>query len=138
MDLATAKHAFITGGASGIGLGIADALCARGIPVTIADVDADTVQSVLASRPAGVRGQVFDTRDRHGWATARSAAEAVLGPVDILVNNAGIAPHGRELADLSAESFDRIIAINLIGGVNGGFALFPPPRGRGRGTHLFY
>ena len=50
MNLADAKHAFITGGASGIGLGIADALASRDIAVTIADVDRPALQSVITSR----------------------------------------------------------------------------------------
>ena len=39
MELGTGRHAFITGGASGIGLGIADALAERGLKVTLADID---------------------------------------------------------------------------------------------------
>jgi len=60
MDLSRAKHAFITGGASGIGLGIADALARRGLLVTIADIDAAAMATVVASRAAGFRGQALE------------------------------------------------------------------------------
>ena len=95
MDLSTARHAFITGGASGIGLGIADALAARGLAVTLADIDAEALAEVVAARGPAFRGVVLDTRDREGWISARDEAEAASGPVDVLVNNAGIAPYGK-------------------------------------------
>ena len=69
------RSIFITGGASGIGLGIADALAARGIGVTITDVDSAAIESVLETRPA-MSAEVFDTRDRDAWAKAKAEAEA--------------------------------------------------------------
>jgi len=133
MDPSSARHAFITGGASGIGLGIADALTARGVPVTVADIDRETLEAVVAGRAGRLRGQLLDTRDRAGWARAKAEAEAALGPVDILVNNAGIAPDGRDFADMDPESFDRIVGINLTGVFNGVSAFAGDMRARGRG-----
>lgn len=133
MDINLAQHAFITGGASGIGLGIADALAGRGIAVTIADIDQETLESVVASRAKQFRGQVLDTRDRDGWAAAKVEAEAAFGPVDILVNNAGIGPDGRDFADMDPESFDRIVGINLTGMFNGVSAFAADMRERGSG-----
>jgi NAD(P)-dependent dehydrogenase (short-subunit alcohol dehydrogenase family) len=133
MDLSTARHAFITGGASGLGLGMADALAARGVPVTIADIDAEALAQVTASRGNSVRGQVLDVRGREAWAKAKTEAEAAFGPVDILCCNAGISPNGQEFADMAPESFDLILAINLGGVVNGVFAFAADFRARGRG-----
>jgi len=132
MDLSRAKHAFITGGASGIGLGVADALAARGLAVTIADIDPDALERAIAARK-NVRGVALDVRDREGWARAKADAEAAFGPVDVLVNNAGIGPDGAQIADLTHESFDRIIGINLVGVFNGVAAFAADMRGRGRG-----
>ena len=133
MKLDAGQHAFITGGASGLGLGIADALLARGLRVTIADANAETLEQVLATRGAAVRGVLLDVRDREGWARARQEAEAAFGPVDVLVNNAGIAPNGKPFAEMPPESFDQILAINLGGVFNGvsAFALAMRERGRG-------
>jgi NAD(P)-dependent dehydrogenase (short-subunit alcohol dehydrogenase family) len=133
MDLSQARHAFITGGASGIGLAIADALARRGVRATLADIDEAALQEVLSSRSADYRGQVLDTRDREGWVQAKAEAEAAFGPVDILVNNAGIGPAGRSFADLDPTSFDRMIAINLTGVFNGIAAFAADMRQRGRG-----
>lgn len=134
MNLSEARHAFITGGASGIGLGVADALAAKGLAVTIADIDGDAVARVVATRDR-VRGVVLDVRDRAGWARAKAEAEAeaAFGPVDVLVNNAGIGPDGATIADLTHESFDRIVGINLIGVFNGVAAFAAEMRDRGRG-----
>ncbi len=119
MELSSANHAFITGGASGIGLGIADALLKRGVRVTIADINADALAEVLATRGNGLRGVLLDVRDRDQWQQAKAKAEEVFGPVDVLVNNAGIAPDGLELADSNSESFERIVGINFYGVYNG-------------------
>jgi NAD(P)-dependent dehydrogenase (short-subunit alcohol dehydrogenase family) len=133
MDISRARHAFVTGGASGIGLGIADALAARSLAVTLVDVDAAALDKALAQRGERFCGQVLDVRDREGWARAKADAEAAFGPVDVLVNNAGIGPDGAEIADLTHESFDRIVGINLVGVFNGVHAFAADMRTRGRG-----
>ncbi|MCB2059546.1 MAG: SDR family oxidoreductase [Novosphingobium sp.] len=133
MDLSQAKHAFITGGASGIGLGIADALAKRGIAVTIADINEEALKEVLATRGNQFRGIHLDTRDRDAWQKAKDEAEGAFGPVDILVNNAGIAPNGQPFASMDPESFDRIVAINLTGVANGVFAFAGEMCERGKG-----
>jgi NAD(P)-dependent dehydrogenase (short-subunit alcohol dehydrogenase family) len=133
MDLSHAKHAFITGGASGIGLGIADALARRGLHVTIADINEESLALVVGTRGNQFRGIHLDTRDREAWARAKQDAEGALGPVDILCNNAGIAPNGRKFAEMSPESFDIILDINLGGIVNGVFTFAADMQARGRG-----
>ncbi len=133
MKIADAKHAFISGGASGIGLGIADALAERGVAVTIADVNEEALAAVLAERPERFRGDRLDTRDREGWARAKARAEESFGPVDILVNNAGIAPDGKHLPDIAPDSFERVMAINLTGVFNGIHTFGASIRDLGRG-----
>jgi NAD(P)-dependent dehydrogenase (short-subunit alcohol dehydrogenase family) len=133
MDLSQAKHAFITGGASGIGLAIGDALVSRGVRVSLADIDQPSLLEVLSRRSGLYGGQTLDTRDREAWADAKARAEAAFGPVDILVNNAGIGPNGQGFADMDPASFDRIIAINLTGVFNGVAAFAADMRRRGRG-----
>jgi NAD(P)-dependent dehydrogenase (short-subunit alcohol dehydrogenase family) len=132
MELAQARHAFVTGGASGIGLGIAGALADRGIPVTLADINEEALAQAVAARANSFRAVVLDTRDREGWQRAKAEAEAALGPVDVLVNNAGIAPNGQPLAGGDPESFDRIIAINLTGIYNGIWAFAEDMAAHGR------
>lgn len=133
MEISAARHAFITGGASGLGLAIADALAERGVRVTLADANEEALATALAVRDERFRGAVLDVRDRAGWARARTEAEAAFGPVDLLFNNAGIAPDGKELADMPPESFDRVISINLTGVFNGISAFAGAFRAAGRG-----
>jgi NAD(P)-dependent dehydrogenase (short-subunit alcohol dehydrogenase family) len=130
MDLSTARHAFVTGGASGIGLGIAEALARRGVGVTIADIDRPALDAASAGRFQAV---ALDVRDRAAWTEGKAQAERALGPVDILVNNAGIGPDGQDLADMDPASFDRIIAINLTGVFNGVSAFAAGMRACGAG-----
>jgi len=133
MDLSSARHAFVTGGASGLGLGIANALAARGLRITIADILPDLLNDVLSTRSSSFRGVTLDVRDREGWDRAKAEVEMAFGPVDVLVNNAGIAPDGRQFAEMSPESFDRVLGINLVGVANGLFAFASTMRDRGRG-----
>ncbi|WP_251152921.1 3-ketoacyl-ACP reductase [Cellulosimicrobium sp. Marseille-Q4280] len=113
--------ALVTGGNRGIGLGISRRLLADGFAVSIlatreepADVIAELRE--LAgddSRVRYVRGSVADLDDHR-----RYVADAVdtWGRLDVLVNNAGVAPSVRaDLLDATAESFDRVLGINLRG-----------------------
>lgn len=129
MERIAGQHAFITGGASGIGLAIARALRDEGAVVTIADYDADR----LARLKDTFNGLVLDVRDRANWATAKTEVQAALGPVAILCNNAGVGPDLIELADTEPASFDRMIAIKLLGTYNGIRSFAADMRARGEG-----
>jgi NAD(P)-dependent dehydrogenase (short-subunit alcohol dehydrogenase family) len=136
VELAQAKHAFITGGASGIGLGVGKALAAKGLRITIADINREAIDAVLAAEGEAFRGVVLDVRDRAGWASAKADAEAAFGPVDLLFNNAGIASFGYEIADMAPEAFDRIVAVDLTGVFNGVSAFAADMRARRYGHIL--
>jgi len=134
------KVAFITGGASGIGLGLGKALAGKGCRVVLADINEDALEAVARDFPADVETIRLDVRDRAQWLAARARTEARFGPVSILVNNAGIMNDGgarvsdRGLVDQSPESFDRVIAINLTGVFNGIWTFAPGMRDRGEGN----
>jgi NAD(P)-dependent dehydrogenase (short-subunit alcohol dehydrogenase family) len=128
------KTAFVTGGASGIGLAIGRALGKRGAHVVLADVDADALEAAARDFPGEVEAIRLDVRDRANWAEARARTESRFGPVSILANVAGIvAEIGKDLLDQSPDSFDRTIAINLTGMYNGVLTFGPGMRERGEG-----
>jgi NAD(P)-dependent dehydrogenase (short-subunit alcohol dehydrogenase family) len=133
MDLTKVRHALVTGGASGIGLGIVDAFAERGIAVTVVDIIQERLDAQFAERLDTILPYRLDTRDRAGWVAAKRAAEERFGPVEVLVNNAGIGPDGHELADMTPESFDRTIAIDLTAVFNGVHAFVGDMIARGHG-----
>lgn len=110
-DLA-GKHAFITGGGTGIGLAAARALAARGAKLTLAARNFARVEeaaSALGANPVGV-----DVTSEASVKAGFEAARAALGPIDILVNNAGLAPsapfHKTDLA-----LWNQVLTTNLTG-----------------------
>lgn len=109
------SHAFVTGGASGLGLAMARALAAKGAKVTVADFDSERLDA-LADPFFKIE---LDVRDRAGWAVAKERAEKANGPVTILCNNAGIGPQRVELADSDPDRFDQLVGIKLTGTYNG-------------------
>lgn len=111
--------AFITGGAQGIGLGIARALAAEGVRLALVDLDAAALERARDALPgAEVRTYVLDVRDRLAFAEVADTAEAELGPVDLLFNNAGVAG-GCHVSQMTYEQWDWMLGINLGGVVNG-------------------
>jgi NAD(P)-dependent dehydrogenase (short-subunit alcohol dehydrogenase family) len=125
--------AFVTGGASGIGLAVVRALVREGARVAIADISEDWLADAVAELGEAVLAVPLDVTDREGWARARSLAEARFGPVDVLVNNAGIGADLKPLTDVSPGYFDRMIAIKLTGTFNGIHTFVPGMRERRRG-----
>lgn len=113
----TGKNAVVTGGAMGIGFGIARRLAEAGANVLIADLDLATA-SQAATKLAGLPGRVEGTQadvsqDGAGEAIVARCVEA-FGGLDIFVNNAGIYPQVPML-EMPPELFDKVYRINLKG-----------------------
>jgi len=117
---ARAPIAFVTGARRGIGRGIAQALAGAGFDVVVNDLldDAATRETLAAigakgRRAAFVQGSIADLP---AHAELVAAAFGAFGTVDCLVNNAGIQVKVRgDLLDVTPESFDEILAVNLRG-----------------------
>ncbi|WP_049621682.1 SDR family oxidoreductase [Frateuria defendens] len=108
----------ITGGAQGIGRGVAQAVLGAGGSVMIGDLDAEAGRACLAEWQAGERA-AFRRLDVSREASVRrwvEAAQACFGRLDGLVNNAGIAdPHSGPLERLELAQWNRYLATNLTG-----------------------
>jgi NAD(P)-dependent dehydrogenase (short-subunit alcohol dehydrogenase family) len=131
------KTAFVTGGASGIGLGIAKALLGAGMNVVIADIRDDHLASATAELNGGDRvlALKLDVTDRSGFARAADAAEAKFGKIHILCNNAGVAVVGpTEIATFA--DWDWVMGVNLGGVINGVTTMLPRILSHGEGGHI--
>lgn len=106
----------VTGGARGIGRGIAERLVARGHAVVLTDVDGAAAERTAAEIGAAA-GLAHDVRDPAGH---RSAAELAVqhGPLTAWFNNAGVGDDGT-LAELSEEAIRRLVEVNLLGSLWG-------------------
>lgn len=112
----TSRVAVVTGGASGIGLGIAKFLAADGHRVAILDrANADVAAKEVAT-PDGdsAIGVDCDVSDRAAVTAAFERVRSELGAVTILVTSAGVEAFEPTL-EVSAESWDRVIGVNLTG-----------------------
>lgn len=112
--------ALVTGGASGIGLGISFALAKEGYHLAICGRRSiETIKTALEqleSTGAVVRYYVCDITLAQNRADLLTALKTDFGCLNVLVNNAGIAPEKRvDLLEASEESFDRLITTNLKG-----------------------
>src|SRR5262249_21900628 len=118
------RTAFVTGGASGIGLGMASAFAGAGMNVVIADFRADHIQTALASLDTRVHAIELDVTDREGFARAADEAESVFGNVHVLCNNAGMGILG-PVTLARYDDWDWGLAV-LLGGVVNGIQTFVP------------
>lgn len=113
----TGRVAVVTGAASGMGLATARALAARGDRVALLDLQGDAATQAAAElRDAGahvVAAQV-DVTNRAAVDAALDEVRAQLGPVAIMVTSAGLDAFER-FTEISAESWDRVLAVNLTG-----------------------
>jgi NAD(P)-dependent dehydrogenase (short-subunit alcohol dehydrogenase family) len=131
------KTAFITGGASGIGLGIAKALVGAQMNVVIADIRDDHLESAEAElgQPKRVHALKLDVTDRKAYARAADAAEARFGKLHLLCNNAGVAVVGPAALATYAD-WDWVMGVNLGGIINGIVTILPRIQRHGEGGHI--
>jgi NADP-dependent 3-hydroxy acid dehydrogenase YdfG len=119
--MAVRKAVFITGAASGIGLGSAKRFAKEGWFVGMADINAAGLKAALDAIGGPPNGATYllDVRDRSAWDDALSIFTAASGGrLDVLLNNAGVATYGY-LEDQSEDEVARQLDINIKGVVNG-------------------
>jgi NAD(P)-dependent dehydrogenase (short-subunit alcohol dehydrogenase family) len=110
----SARAVLVTGAASGIGRALAEALARRGTPVVLCDVDragAEAAARKVGGRAWGIGADVTRPEDVERM-VGQARREA--GPLGGLVNCAGIYPN-TPLLDVSADEWDRVLAVNLRG-----------------------
>jgi 3-hydroxybutyrate dehydrogenase len=105
------KHALVTGGGTGIGLAIAQALAQEGAQVTITGRRAEVLKAAETDAITGAR---MDVRDADSITDTIAAAVAARGPVQICVANAGVA-EGRSLSRTDLDFWRNMMATNLDG-----------------------
>lgn len=130
------RTAFITGGANGIGLGLARALLAEGVKVAIADIRQEALDMALDKLDNGeVIGLKLDVASREAFAEAADEAEGRLGPVSLLFNNAGVNLF-QTIDESTYDDWDWMLGVNLFGVVNGIQTFVPRMKERNRGGHI--
>lgn len=132
------KTAFITGGSSGIGLGLARVLSAAGMKVAFTYKSDGNRDAALASFPAdnpGVHAIRLDTTDREAMPRAADEVERLFGPVHLLVNNAGIGMPAL-LSNVSWQDWDWAMDVNINGVFNGVRTFLPRMLAHGQGAHI--
>jgi NAD(P)-dependent dehydrogenase (short-subunit alcohol dehydrogenase family) len=130
------KVAFVTGGASGIGLGIAQALVGAGLKVVIADVRRDHIDEAMSGFAGeDVHAVELDVTDREAYARAADEAERAFGNVHVLVNNAGVGILG-PVDQAGYDDWDFGLGVLLGGVVNGIQTFLPRLLAHGEGGHI--
>ncbi len=131
------KVAFITGGASGIGFGMARVFLNNGMKVIVADLSQDNIDDAAAQLPGNnaVHFMRVDVADRADVLRAADEAERVFGKVHLVCNNAGVAGGGAA-SDPEFDEWDWLMSINLGGVVNGVKAFVPKLKAHGEGGHI--
>jgi NAD(P)-dependent dehydrogenase (short-subunit alcohol dehydrogenase family) len=125
--------AVVTGGASGVGKGIARSLIAQGMRVVIADIEDQPLRRTAAELGAvPVRTDVSDAASMRALARDMRAR---FGTVHVLCNNAGVGAMGR-IADLTLEDWRWMIGVNLSGVIHGVHAFLPLLRANEDGGHI--
>jgi NAD(P)-dependent dehydrogenase (short-subunit alcohol dehydrogenase family) len=132
------KVAFITGAASGIGLGIARACVGAGMKVAIADVRdkiLDSAAASLAAAGGAVLPLILDVADRRQWSVCAERVQREYGGVDLLCSNAGVNFVG-PTQEATYEDWDFALGVNLGGTINAVRTFAASMIGAGRGGHI--
>jgi NAD(P)-dependent dehydrogenase (short-subunit alcohol dehydrogenase family) len=132
------KTAFITGGASGLGLAMVQAFARQGMRVMIADIDDGAISAAvkelraLGARAEGVR---CDVADRASVSAAAQKTLASFGKAHVVCNNAGIGVTG-PIGTIAEKDWDWIFDVNLKGVIHGTEVFLPLIESHGEGGHF--
>lgn len=132
------KVAFITGGASGIGLAMARAFGRRGMKVMLADIEAATLQSAVEDLRASqvtAEGVVVDVASRDQIRAGALETIARFGKVHVVCNNAGVGSGGA-VGEVPAKDWEWVLDVNVLGVVNGVETFTPLMMSHGEGGHF--
>ncbi|MBO0862326.1 MAG: SDR family NAD(P)-dependent oxidoreductase [Chloracidobacterium sp.] len=131
------KVAFITGGASGIGLAMAKVFVRAGMKVMIADIRRDHLDEAMDSfeGDGAVHAIELDVSDREAMSSAAVETERVFGKIHVLCNNAGIGLGG-PLKLATYDDWDWVMRVNLWGVINGVQAFLHRILAHGEGGHI--
>jgi NAD(P)-dependent dehydrogenase (short-subunit alcohol dehydrogenase family) len=136
-DLA-GKTAFVTGGASGIGLALGRAFVEAGMNVMLADIETDALEAAVESLRdfrSEVRGIVCDVSDPVSFERAADATYQAFGNVHVVCNNAGVAAAGG-IDNISLDNWRWVLDVNLMGVLHGIRSFLPHIRAHGEGGHI--
>ncbi len=132
------KTAFVTGGASGIGLALGRAFAEAGVNVMLADIEADALSAAVKSLHnfgPDVRGVVCDVTDPGSVERAADASYEAFGQVHVVCNNAGVAGGGG-IDDIPLDDWRWVLDVNLMGVLHGIRTFLPHIRAHGEGGHI--
>lgn len=133
------KVAFITGGASGLGLGLAKVFSEAGCKIVIADIREANIDQALAhfkDKSSQVHAIHLDITDRKAYASAADEVERIFGePPRLLFNNAGVNTFGPTEYS-TYEDWDWVMGVNMWGVVNGMQTFVPRMIAAGRTGHI--
>lgn len=127
------KVAVVTGGASGIGKGIATQLVAEGMRVIIADIERDALDKTAGE--IGATGVPADVSDLESVQALARTAQELYGTVHVVCNNAGIGPMAA-IKDLTMDDWRWILGVNLYGVIHGVHVFLPILRANPDGGHI--
>ena len=127
------KVAVVTGGASGIGKGIAEALKNQGVELVIADIEDGALQRT--AKELGATGIQTDVSSADSVGALATEVVERFGTAHVLVNNAGIGPMGR-IADLTLDDWKWMVGVNLWGVIHGIHAFLPILKSNEEGGHI--
>jgi NAD(P)-dependent dehydrogenase (short-subunit alcohol dehydrogenase family) len=133
------KTAFVTGAASGIGLGIATALSQAGVKVMLCDIEEQALATALAglkATNADVDGVRADVSLKAELQAAADATIARYGKVHILVNNAGVGGGNAHYGQWTDASWDWVLGVNLMSVIWGVEIFGPLIEGHGEGGQI--
>ena len=133
------KTAFVTGGASGIGLGTSKVFVKNGMKVVIADMRQSALDEAVAwfkENGGDVYPIKLNVTDRDAYAKAADEAESVFGKIYVLFNNAGVGIGGTPTAQTTFKDWDYGMGVNIGGVINGVLTMLPRMLRHGEEGHI--